>query len=1102
MKVNSIKNIIIVLFVLVILCITFFVFATYKNMKETQKQNAKVKSSLEMLLAMENILIHLEQLETQQRGYTFTNKEQFALPYKKALNNFINDTITLARIVEHKPERALDLQSLIALLQKKIAYSKQTVLLYEMEGIEPVVTVVKLGTGRVLSDSLRSVTSAIMNTDNTLLTDANSYLQVVAERTTLRFFYLSSFFILLLLLFFVIINYNLKNRQIASEKLAYNASLIDTISDAIFSTDQNFIIQSWNKYATAQYGISSEDAVGKPLPSLLNVHLSEAEVLKSLAELNTKGSFLSEYLVTTLEGKKIFVLASISCLLNKQGNITGYVAVHKDISERKKLEDQLKVFNQDLERQVNVKTAELSDIFERITDGFIALDKNWSYTYVNKRICQLLGFKQEDLIGKNIWEEFPDLNNQAFFYEYYNKALVEQRYYFLELYYSPLNIWLENHIYPSPTGISVYYRDVTQKKEAEAKAIKASELSEKIIDSLPGIFFMHQKLAKGLFRWNKKLEIISGYTPGEIGTKSINEFLDEADFDIVIKKLEEGFIYGQAELETNIITKEGKKIPFYFTAMVIEIEGTPFLIGNGLDISERKKAEAQAKRNFDKIQLLAKLSEAIGQAKQVNQLYEISLTALIQNIGADKVSIGIFDEKNQLEIVADNGLSDLFKAYLQKNSNVLKLYDKTYCFTIGDIDAERRSAEDSVAFFAEELKAAAYFPLIYQQQPIGLFNLFFKNPRTLTSQEVQLIETIARTVAFAINEKRYELALIASNQKYKLLFYNNPMPMWMLSYPERDFVDVNESALAHYGYSRDEFLKMNINNIRPLENTILLNKMKAAVPVNASYKGIWRHKKKNGEIIKVEIIAHDIFYEGKNVRLILANDIDEKVKAEERLQESYQQIRQLATHLQNIREDERTKISREIHDELGQQLTGLKMYVSWLNKKIIPHESEIKEKFQNTMDLIEDTIKSVRKISTELRPSMLDDLGLLAALEWQSNEFEKRYGIATTFIDLTGNKPIETKFTTSLFRIFQESLTNVARHADAKKVISSLIFDDNQLQLTITDNGKGFVVNELGSKKTLGLFGMRERTMEMGGNYEIKSEPGIGTTVFITIPLL
>jgi signal transduction histidine kinase len=281
----------------------------------------------------------------------------------------------------------------------------------------------------------------------------------------------------------------------------------------------------------------------------------------------------------------------------------------------------------------------------------------------------------------------------------------------------------------------------------------------------------------------------------------------------------------------------------------------------------------------------------------------------------------------------------------------------------------------------------------------------------------------------------------------------------------------------------------------------LYNQMRNEVTPNTSYKGVWRHKKKNGEIIKVEIITHDIFYEGHNVRLILANDIDEKIKAEERLQESYRQIRQLATHLQNIREEERTKIAREIHDELGQQLTGLKMYVSWLNKKMMPQETEIKEKFQNTMELIEDTIKSVRKISTELRPSMLDDLGLLAAMEWQSNEFEKRFGITTTFIDLTGNKPIAAKFTTGLFRIFQESLTNVARHADAKKIISSLVFDDKQLQLTITDDGKGFVVNDIGSKKTLGLFGMRERTMEMGGNYEIKSDPGLGTTVFITIPL-
>jgi signal transduction histidine kinase len=230
-------------------------------------------------------------------------------------------------------------------------------------------------------------------------------------------------------------------------------------------------------------------------------------------------------------------------------------------------------------------------------------------------------------------------------------------------------------------------------------------------------------------------------------------------------------------------------------------------------------------------------------------------------------------------------------------------------------------------------------------------------------------------------------------------------------------------------------------------------------------------------------------------------DITELVKAEEKLQQSYQHIRQLVNHLQDIREQERTNIAREIHDELGQQLTGMKMYISWLNKKIPHQEKEIQNKFTATLELIEDTIKSVRKISTDLRPSMLDDLGLLAALEWQSNEFEKRSGISTEFINLTGNKEIPARLKTGLFRIFQESLTNVARHADAKKIVSSLQFDDDKITLTITDDGKGFTVKNIESKKTLGLFGMKERTMEMGGNYEIKSEPGKGTTVSITVPL-
>jgi PAS domain S-box-containing protein len=230
-------------------------------------------------------------------------------------------------------------------------------------------------------------------------------------------------------------------------------------------------------------------------------------------------------------------------------------------------------------------------------------------------------------------------------------------------------------------------------------------------------------------------------------------------------------------------------------------------------------------------------------------------------------------------------------------------------------------------------------------------------------------------------------------------------------------------------------------------------------------------------------------------------DVTELKKAEENLQKSYEEIRQLATHLQNIREEERTNMAREIHDELGQQLTGLNMYISWLSKKIQPQDNEIREKFSSTLKLIEDTIISVRKISTKLRPSMLDDLGLIAAMEWQSAEFEKRSGIKTEFINLTDNLEVPSSMTTGIFRIFQESLTNVARHAEAKEIIATFELIKNSLVLSITDDGKGFILDEIGSKKTLGLFGMKERTMIMGGKYELKTKPGEGTVVLITIPL-
>ena len=215
--------------------------------------------------------------------------------------------------------------------------------------------------------------------------------------------------------------------------------------------------------------------------------------------------------------------------------------------------------------------------------------------------------------------------------------------------------------------------------------------------------------------------------------------------------------------------------------------------------------------------------------------------------------------------------------------------------------------------------------------------------------------------------------------------------------------------------------------------------------------------------------------------------------------EMNEQLRDLSAYLQNVREDERIHIAREMHDELGQVLTGIKMDVSWLRKKLAESNDPVMtERLEYMVMIIDDAVKFVRKLAAELRPSILDDLGLIPALEWHSQEFEKRYNIKTEFCSQVHDLAISSVIATGLFRMYQESLTNVARHSDATKVIVSLRVINDEISLSIADNGKGFDASAA-NKKTLGLLGMKERAAMIGGNLEINSESGKGTTIQITV---
>jgi two-component system sensor histidine kinase UhpB len=234
----------------------------------------------------------------------------------------------------------------------------------------------------------------------------------------------------------------------------------------------------------------------------------------------------------------------------------------------------------------------------------------------------------------------------------------------------------------------------------------------------------------------------------------------------------------------------------------------------------------------------------------------------------------------------------------------------------------------------------------------------------------------------------------------------------------------------------------------------------------------------------------------------IMQDITEREMAEQEILSKNEELRLLSSHLQNIREDERKHIAREIHDELGQQLTALKMDIGWVMHKLTAIEKPVEAKLDYILKLSDEIINTVRRISSELRPAIIDDLGLLAALEWKCHDFEEKTDIPCRFVSSVRERKFDSDFGINVYRILQETLTNVSRHAEAKSV--SVYLDENEQELTmeVRDDGKGIPEEKLNKGKTLGLVGMRERAKLLGGNLEISriTDNGQGTCTKLTLP--
>jgi two-component system, NarL family, sensor histidine kinase UhpB len=347
-----------------------------------------------------------------------------------------------------------------------------------------------------------------------------------------------------------------------------------------------------------------------------------------------------------------------------------------------------------------------------------------------------------------------------------------------------------------------------------------------------------------------------------------------------------------------------------------------------------------------------------------------------------------------------------------------------------------------------------------------------------------------------LSRRKADEELQVSERRYKLLFENNPLPMWMMSLNDFNIIAVNEAAVRHYGYSREEFLCLNARDLRPAEDV-----EKFVQHQSSGYKnyhaGVWRHKKKDGTIITVEIIASDVSYENTAARLVLANDVTEKLAAEAKLTEQQMQQQKLINHISiQVQEREREDIGRELHDNITQILATSKLYIDHAIHKEGLQSSSLEKSRENILV----AVSEIRKLSHSLVGPALDGIRLTDAIHnlletlhlTQSLNGELRSpGFDETLID--------DNIKLMLYRIVQEQANNILKHAKAKNIVILLGTTVNNLLLTIIDDGVGFDTSRLAAG--IGLQNIRNRIGFYDGTTRITSTPGKGCTLEVTIPL-
>ena len=366
---------------------------------------------------------------------------------------------------------------------------------------------------------------------------------------------------------------------------------------------------------------------------------------------------------------------------------------------------------------------------------------------------------------------------------------------------------------------------------------------------------------------------------------------------------------------------------------------------------------------------------------------------------------------------------------------------------------------------------------------------------------------LSRAVRYSLERMRNLQNMRESEERYRELFNNNPMPMWVFDAVSFRFLEANSSAVLHYGYTQEEFLSKTLADLRVGGN---LDRLRAEVAdardvrdardvPKGVKKGIWEHFKKNGDIIFVDIAWHNINYKDQPAILVLANDVTERILLEEELNEQrLSRQKQITEAVIVAQEKERTEIGKELHDNVNQILGASNLYIN----TAMTDEDMRQELLERSTELVSNAINEIRKISKSLITPGLREIGLIDSIEDIIEDLRRTKELLVIDLDLQNisEEQIEDRRKLTLFRIVQEQLNNIVKHARATRVWIRLSVEGDHIVLTVGDNGEGFDVSR--HRKGVGITNIISRAELFNGKVEIQSMPGEGCVLSVGLPLL